>query len=154
MAGLSSPPRGLLRWLARLPTLLYRWRAGWLLGHRFLMLVHTGRRSGKTRTVVLEVLRHDPLEGCYIVASGWGERADWYRNLRQTPDAVIEVAGRRHAVTATFLETERAGQELARYAAAHPLLWRLLFLVLKGSEERRWEDLSQRLRLVRLAIVQ
>jgi hypothetical protein len=38
----------LLRLLFRTPTMLYRIRMGWLLGDRFLLLTHTGRKTGKT----------------------------------------------------------------------------------------------------------
>ena len=37
---------------------LYRWKCGWLLGHRFLLLIHVGRRTGLRRCTVLEVLEY------------------------------------------------------------------------------------------------
>src|SRR5689334_4279123 len=68
------------RWLVRAPIWLYRVRLGFLLGSRVLLLEHTGRNSGATRRAVLEVIAH-PAPGTYIVASGFGERAQWYRNV-------------------------------------------------------------------------
>jgi hypothetical protein len=41
-----APPHGVLRALLSLPVHLYHARLGFLLGHRFLLLVHTGRRTG------------------------------------------------------------------------------------------------------------
>src|SRR5581483_6476732 len=77
---MSQPaPRGVARRLARLPIWLYRLGLGRLLGERFLMLTHIGRTSGRLRQTVVEVVRHDRLSDTYIIASGWGERADWYR---------------------------------------------------------------------------
>ena len=119
-------PRGLLRRLARLPLLLYRARLGWLLGDRFLMLTHTGRVSGLPRQVVLEVVRHDKETDTYVVASAWGEKSDWYRNLRQTPEAALTV-GRRHLdVIAERLPPEEAERELSHYAQRHPAAARSL----------------------------
>ena len=46
------------RRMARLPSRLYDWRLGWLLGHRFLRLTHVGRRSGRRYRTVLEVVGH------------------------------------------------------------------------------------------------
>jgi hypothetical protein len=43
----------------KLPLLLYRLRLGWLLGKRFMLLTHVGRRSGKVRRTILAVLRFD-----------------------------------------------------------------------------------------------
>jgi hypothetical protein len=44
-----------LRLAFRLPIYLYRLDLGRLLGHRFLLLVHQGRRSGLLRETALEV---------------------------------------------------------------------------------------------------
>jgi deazaflavin-dependent oxidoreductase (nitroreductase family) len=84
-----SPP-ALLRdrraWLPRLvfraPVLLYRLGLGGLFGHQFLLVRHAGRRTGQVRETVLKVLRYDPSTGESIVASAWGTRTDWYRNVQ------------------------------------------------------------------------
>lgn len=70
----KDPSRGLLRFLLRLPILLYHLRLSWLLGNRFL-LKHIGRKSGLLRETVLEVVRYDRDNHVYIVASGWGENS-------------------------------------------------------------------------------
>ena len=77
---MRSPPAW-LRWVFRAPRRLYDVGWGGLLGHRFLLLRHTGRRTGRQHAVVLEVLRHDPAAGEHVVISGFGPRADWLRNL-------------------------------------------------------------------------
>ncbi len=68
----SRTPRGFLRLLARLPIVLYRLRLGWLLGRRFLLLTHTGRKSGTEYATVLEVLCTDPSTGRDGVCDGTG----------------------------------------------------------------------------------
>ena len=55
----SRPNRALALGL-RLPSYLYRFRLGGLLGHRFLLLTHRGCKSGLTRRTPLEVLHYDP----------------------------------------------------------------------------------------------
>ena len=86
------PPRGLMRLLVRLPVLLYRARLGWLLDRRFLLLTHRGRRTGRWRRTVLEVVHHDPAADTWFVASAWGERSQWFRNLRAHPEATNQVS--------------------------------------------------------------
>ena len=71
-----SRPAGILRLVFRLPTYLYRYRFGWLLGHRFLLLTHRGRKTGRVHQTVLEVIAYDSATRESIVLSGWGERAD------------------------------------------------------------------------------
>ena len=50
-------PTGPLRLILRAPLLLYRVRLGWLLGSRFVYIVHRGRRSGAIREVMVEAVR-------------------------------------------------------------------------------------------------
>lgn len=45
-------------WLVRAPIGIYKAGAGHVLGSRFVMLEHVGRKSGSTRHVVLEVFNH------------------------------------------------------------------------------------------------
>src|SRR5437899_3609544 len=70
-------PTGLLRLCLRLPIWLYRLRCGWVLNSRFLLLTHSGRRSGLPRQTVLEVVHYDRATETYVIASGWGEKPDW-----------------------------------------------------------------------------
>jgi hypothetical protein len=50
---LKSPPTGVSRLAFKMPIYLYRLNLGWLLGHRFLLLVHRGRKCGLLRETVL-----------------------------------------------------------------------------------------------------
>lgn len=113
-----QPPRGLLGLLYHLPVWLYRLGLGWLLGERFLLINHVGRKSGKSYQTVVEVARRDA--DAYVVASGYGRRSDWYRNLRHQPDVTIQVGRRTLDVRAHFLSPEESGQEMADYARRHP----------------------------------
>lgn len=113
-----APPKGLRRTFARLPIHLYRLRLGWLLGERFLLLHHIGRISGKPRQVVLEVVEHT--DGGYVVCSGFGRQADWYRNVLEHPDVTIQVGRNRRAATAHPVPAPEGGETMARYASRHP----------------------------------
>ncbi len=117
---LPDPPRGWQRRLFRAPIWLYRWHLGWLLGQRFLLLRHLGRKSGLWREVVVEVVRHDEGTDSYIVASGYGDRSQWYRNLVAHPAATIQVGRREGPVTAELLTPEEGADEMADYAQRHP----------------------------------
>ncbi|MDX3486549.1 MULTISPECIES: nitroreductase family deazaflavin-dependent oxidoreductase [unclassified Streptomyces] len=113
-------PRGWRRRLARLPIALYRVGLGPVFGRRLLLLHHTGRNSGLDRRVALEVVAHDRAEGTWILASGFGPEAAWYRNLRASPKTTIQVGNRHYAVTAHFPSADEGGEIMARYAPAHP----------------------------------
>ena len=74
-------PGKFLRSVLRAPTVLYDWRLGWLLGHRFIRLSHTGRHSGRPYQAMLEVLRIDHTTEEIVVVAGLGRATDWLRNL-------------------------------------------------------------------------
>ena len=114
----SGPPKGWRRILLRAPVLLYRARLGFLLGHRFLMLEHVGRRSGAVRRTVLEVVT-DTGDAVYV-AAGWGEKADWFRNVRANPRVVVVLGARRFATLAREVDHERASSVLGAYGDHHP----------------------------------
>ncbi len=88
-----KPPGPVLRIVLKAPNFLYRCNVGWLLGHRFVQIEHTGRRSGAHYVTVVEVLSWDRGSGEVIIMSGWGPTADWYRNIHAgTPTAITFTA--------------------------------------------------------------
>ena len=113
------PPSGVSRALFRAPIYLYRLGLGWLFGKRILLLNHTGRVSGTQRQVILEVVEHDRTDGSFVVASGWGPTAAWYRNILHTPQVSVQVGRRTIPVTAVPLTAEEGAEIFARYAARH-----------------------------------
>lgn len=126
-------PRGWLRFLLRAPILIYRLKLGWLLGQRFLLLAHTGRKSGKPRNTVLEVLRFDTVSHRCVIASGWGTRSQWYRNVLNDPRVRYTVGLNTHAGRAAPLPLERAVEELQDYARRHPAALRKLTQLMIGE---------------------
>lgn len=126
-------PGGLLKFLLRFPILLYDAGLGGLLGKRFLLLRHTGRKSGKPRQAVIEVMRHDDTSGAYVVAAAWGEKSDWYRNIRKEPSVQITVGRATSRRRAEVLPPETGGEEFLRYAQRHPTAFRTLTRTLMGE---------------------
>lgn len=141
---------GLLRarWLARTPIWLYRARLGFLFGSRLLMIEHLGRKSGARRYVVLEVVTH-PRPGTYVVASGFGTRAQWFRNVRANPHVRVYAGGRRPAsATARLLTSDETAAALAAYAARHPRAWAALKPVFETTLGARISDQETSLPMV------
>lgn len=111
------------RWLVRAPIHAYRAGLGFLFGQRLLMLEHRGRKSGRMRQVVLEVVAH-PSEDRYVVVAGFGERAQWLRNVRADSQVRVSVGRRRgNPAVATELDRVEADAFLADYAQEHPDAW-------------------------------
>lgn len=114
-----QPPTGLHRFMFRMPIYLHRLKLGWLFGHRLLLLNHIGRVTGKPQQTILEVAGHDAADGSYVVASGWGPNAAWYRNILRTPHVTIQVGTRTIPVTAVPLGKDEGAEIFVRYASRH-----------------------------------
>jgi len=133
-APIRRPPGIFLRILLRAPILPYHIGLGWLLGQRFLMLTHTGRKTGTRRRTVVEVIHREPGAGVYYVASGWGETSQWFRNVLANPRVGITVGRRSFAARAERLSAERAEDVLREYKQRHRTAARALGRIF-GSQD-------------------
>ena len=148
---LRSRPSGTLRLVFRLPIYLYRLNLGWLHGHRGLLHIHQGRKSGLLRETVLEVIRYDPATKESVVLSGWGEKADWYRNIRVRPAMEVRTGGERYVPEHRFLAPEENHTEITDYERRHPLAMRIFARVFGyplGATESVRREFASSLRLV------
>jgi deazaflavin-dependent oxidoreductase (nitroreductase family) len=117
----------------RFPIYLYRARLGWIFGERFLMLSHTGRKSGSKRYVVLEVVNQDAANKIFYVAAAWGEKADWYRNILKTPQVAVQVKNQRFSAFAEEISSEEALEQLWAYAQKYPAAFTQLIKTILGE---------------------
>jgi deazaflavin-dependent oxidoreductase (nitroreductase family) len=137
----------------KLPVLLYRARLGWLLGKRFVLVEHLGRRSGKVRWTVVEVVGYDSTDRSCVVAAGFGARSDWYRNLTAHPQTHIRLGRRRIGALAVAMPVEEGAQVMLNYARHHrvlaPHLCRLMGFQVDGSDHD-YRAVGQQVPFVRL----
>jgi deazaflavin-dependent oxidoreductase (nitroreductase family) len=112
-------PGGTWKRLLHVPVLLFRWRLGFLMGERLLLLTHIGRVSGRAFQTPIEIVEHDRATREYMVCSGTGPQADWYRNLQAHPAVEIQVGNRRWRPSQRFLSQEEAAERFARYERRH-----------------------------------
>jgi deazaflavin-dependent oxidoreductase (nitroreductase family) len=75
--------------LFKAPVQLWRLGLAPLIGQVMMLITHTGRRSGQPRRTMVEYFKMD---GVKYVASGFGSRAQWYRNIEADPHVTIQTA--------------------------------------------------------------
>jgi deazaflavin-dependent oxidoreductase (nitroreductase family) len=121
-----SLPGGISRWLFRLPIHLYHMHFGGLLGDRFVLLTHIGRKSGLPRQTVLEIVRYLPADHSCIVASGWGEKSAWFQNISLNPKITYQIRNQARPGVAERLNPAAASAELLDYGQRHPAALREL----------------------------
>ena len=115
-------PAWALRLLFHAPALIYAANCGRLLGHRFLLLMHTGRRTGRRRRTVLEVIEYRERIPEAVVMCAFGPNADWLRNIEATPNPEV-VIGSRHFIAAyRYLDEAEASAVLAQYLRHNRLI--------------------------------
>jgi deazaflavin-dependent oxidoreductase (nitroreductase family) len=107
--------RGTLWYLFRVPVYLYRWRLGWLFGHRLLLLTHIGRRTGLRRQTVLEVVEYRKEGPEVVVANGFGPDSDWLRNIEARPGEEVTVGSRHFVASHRFLSEDEAMRVIQGY---------------------------------------
>ena len=86
---LPYPNRPILKWLFRLPILLYRLGLGPIAGRLFMILTTTGRQSALPRR---HAIKFHSFAGRKYVFSAWGNKADWYRNVQAEPRVTVQTA--------------------------------------------------------------
>lgn len=148
-------PGRLLRWMLRAPVGLYAAHVGWLLGYRFLLLAHRGRRTGRVYRTVLEVIAWDPAAREAVVMSGFGRTSQWYRNVLATDPVEVRIARQRFTPRVRQLDEDEAARALADYEERNRLAARLVRAVLSKLGGFRYDGSeSARRRLVQvLALV-
>lgn len=140
------------RRLVRAPIWLYRMRAGALFGSRILMLEHIGRTSGARRYVVLEVVGR-PSPDTIVVASGFGAKAQWFRNVVANPQVRVWLGSHSPApAVAHVLDQQSVDQVLADYRTEHPKTWDQFKLVLEETLGQPITDTNAPLPMVELRL--
>jgi deazaflavin-dependent oxidoreductase (nitroreductase family) len=125
------PLSPLVRKALHAPVALYHLGAGPLFGHRFLLLTHRGRTSGRTYETMLEVVEWRPQRGEAVVLAGLGRRAQWLRNVQAGGAVEVRIARRRiHQPATRILDRDEAAAALAGYERrnriAAPIVRRVL----------------------------
>ncbi len=141
----KHPPKGILRWALRLPRVLYRIGLGGLLGQRFILLNHIGRKTGTVHQTVVEVVGHDQDSDTYYVVSGWGFKAQWYQNIIAQPDIIVQVGRRKLSVHAEPLPPEEAVRLIRAYQARYPVaareLGRVMDIDMGSTDDARLQQI-------------
>ncbi|MCP4138685.1 MAG: nitroreductase family deazaflavin-dependent oxidoreductase [Chloroflexi bacterium] len=138
---LRQPPRGFQAWFSRMPIYFCKVGLGGLFKERFLLLTHTGRKSGLARKAVLEVVDKDS-ENYYIV-SGFGEKSQWFKNIMHTPQVNIQVGQKKMNALAERLPANDGFRVLENYAKAHPKALKELSRLMGVSYDGSKKDLEK-----------
>ncbi|BBY25813.1 nitroreductase family deazaflavin-dependent oxidoreductase [Mycobacterium stomatepiae] len=120
---IQQEPGRLLWAINRIPTWIFKLGMGRLLGSRFAMITHRGRKSGAHHTVIIETADGSIQQGRLVYIIAYGTRAQWYKNLKASPAVSIEIAGKTyHQPRYEFLDKAATERAIASYWARYPKL--------------------------------
>ena len=117
---IAKPPSGLLGRLAKLPIVFYRLGLGGLLGEGLIVLNHIGRKTGAIHQAVVRVVSHKADPDTYYIASAWGFKSQWPRNLLAHPEITVQIGRRKLTVDAQPLTPEQGAHVLLDYRQRYP----------------------------------
>lgn len=86
---LTYPSSGWRKAMFKWPVQLWRLGLGPILGRFSVLISHTGRKTGLTRRTLTEL---HIVNGKKYAPSGFGRRAQWYRNIEVDPRVTIQTA--------------------------------------------------------------
>ena len=90
---------------------------------------------------MLEVVHHTPQ--AYFIASGFGEKSDWFQNIMHTQQVNIQVGRKKMSANAERLPFPQAKEILSDYAKAHPFALRELSRLIGTSYDGSEADLEK-----------
>ena len=77
-----------VKWALKAPIYLYRMGLGRIIGQYIILITHTGRKSGLPRRTLTEF--HIAENGKKYVPSGFGAKAQWYKNIMADPRVTLQ----------------------------------------------------------------
>ena len=118
-----KPPSGWLKFFFKVPVFVARMGfAGWerVIGVEWMLLTTVGRKSGKKRYAMVDVLLHDKETDTYFIEVGFGQRSDWYRNIQASPVFQAQVGRRKFRATAEELPREKTADVMVAFVRQRP----------------------------------
>ncbi len=103
-------PNALLRFVFKLPPLVYHGPIATFLSSRCVMkLTTTGRKSGLPRTISVSYL---PTDEGIVIFSGFGIESNWYRNVLAEPRVTVQIGRKTFEATASVVGDPARRKEL------------------------------------------
>jgi deazaflavin-dependent oxidoreductase (nitroreductase family) len=116
---LPYPSSPFMKNVFNLPIWLHRLGLGPVVGRLFLILTTTGRKSGLPRHTAIEF--HERAGRCYVY-SGWGDRAQWYKNILADPLVTIQTWRGAQSVVARQVTDDQELGEVFDWMVGDPYL--------------------------------
>lgn len=147
-------PRDLLKLFFKMPLYLHKFGlVRWIekfSGAQWMLITTTGRKSGKPRQVMVDVMKHDKDSDTYYVEAAYGARADWVRNIKANPVFHGQVGRRKFAARAVEWTPDEGEEMLVAFYRNLPKYARVVMSLggLKVKDETELRALTRKMLVV------
>ena len=153
MSILEKRPGLFLKYFLKFPVLLHKLGfGGWerMIGAQWMLLTTTGRKSGRPRTTMVDVMDYDKVTNTYYIEAAYGARADWVRNIQANPIFEVKIGRRKFKARAAELPPGRAGDLFVKFYREKPAYTRAVMAMagMKFNSENELRALSSTLLLL------
>ena len=153
MSPFDKRPAGFLKFFFKVPVWVHKiGLGGWerLVGAQWMLITTKGRKTGKPREAMVDVMDYDKVTDTYYIEAAYGARADWYRNMLSNPIFEAQVGRRKFKASAGALSTEGAGEMLVQFYRNKPTYTRSVMAMagMKFNDEDELRILGKDLTLL------
>ena len=153
MQGLEKRPSKLLKFFFKVPLFFHKIGfGGWerLIGAQWMLITTVGRKTGKPRQVMVDVMDYDKAKDIYYIEAAYGERADWYKNIQSNPIFEAQVGRRKFKAQTGALSSEGSGDLLVQFYRQKPAYTRSVMAMagMKFKDENELRELGKNLMLL------
>jgi len=145
MTMLDKRPNGFLKFFLKIPLFMHKIGfGGWerLMGAEWMLLATTGRKTGKRRETMVDVMDYDKTTDTYYIEAAYGSHADWYKNIKSHPDFEAQVGRRKFKARASELDPKDTGEMLVQFYRRKPAYTRSV-MAMVGMKFKNEDDLRK-----------
>jgi deazaflavin-dependent oxidoreductase (nitroreductase family) len=153
MTMFEKRPNALLKFFFKFPLLLHKMGlGGWerLIGTEWMRITTTGRKTGKRRESLVDVMDYDKATDTYYIEAAYGARADWFKNIKANPVFEAQVGRRKFKAQAQELNAADTGEMLVRFFRRKPAYTRSVMAMvgMKFKDENELREMGRNLTLL------
>ena len=150
---LEKRPNPLMKFFFKVPLFMHKLGlGGWerLIGAQWMLLTTTGRKTGKQRETLVDVMDYNTTTDTYFIEAAYGAHADWYKNIQAQPIFQAQVGRRKFTANAKELDQQDTGEMLVQFFRRKPAYTRSVMAMvgLKFKDENELRALGNKLTLL------
>lgn len=150
---LEKRPTLLQKYFFKIPLFMHKLGfGGWerLIGAQWMLIATTGRKTGKRRETLVDVMDYNPTADTYYIEAAYGSHADWFKNIQANPLFNAQVGRRKFIAQAEILNEGDTGEILVQFFRRKPAYTRSVMAMvgMKFKDEDELRVLGKNLTLL------